>query len=58
MLVLTAEAIAIRNDTKATIQVDFNHTHIEWDDKIVIQAVEGYIQSLREIQVLVQDIHT
>ena len=40
------------------MQVGFTDIHIEGDNKILIQAVQGHIQVSWEIQVLIQDIHT
>ena len=57
--VLGAEAIAMRNDImKAAAEAYFTDIHIEIDNKILIQAVQGYIRAPWEIRVLLQDIHT
>lgn len=56
--VLVAEATAMRNGIKAALQAGFTDIHIEGDNKILIQAVQGHIQVPWEIQVLIQDIHT
>ena len=53
---MIAEVTAMRNGIKATIQAGFTHIYIEGDNKTLIQAVQGYISSSWEIQVLVQDI--
>ena len=42
---------------RAAITAGFTNIHIEGDNKILIQAVQGRIQAPWEIQVLVQDIH-
>ena len=54
--VLIAEATAMRNGLRAAIEAGFSNIHIEGDNKILIQAVQGRIQPPWEIQVLVQDI--
>ena len=54
---MVAEATAIRNGLRAAITAGFTNIHIEGDNKILIQAVQGRIQTPWEIQVLVQDIH-
>ena len=56
--VLVAEATTMRNGIKAALQAGFTDIHIEGDNKILIQAVQGHIQVPWEIQVLIQDIHT
>ena len=53
---MVAEAIAMRNGLKAIVQAGFIDVHIEGDNKILMQAVQGHIQVSREIQVLLQDI--
>ena len=55
---LVAEATTMRNGIKAALQAGFTDIHIKWDNKILIQAVQGHIQVPWEIQVLIQDIHT
>jgi len=47
--------MTMRNGIKATMQAGFENTHIEGDNKILIQAVKGQIQALWEIQTLLQD---
>jgi len=54
--ILIAEATAMRNGVRAALEAGFNNIHIEGDNKILIQAVQGRIQPPWEIQVLVQDI--
>ena len=54
--ILLAEATAMRNGIRAAVAAGFSNIHIEGDNKTLIQAVQGYIQSPWEIQVLVQDI--
>jgi len=55
--ILVAEATAMRNGLRAAIKAGFTNIHIEGDNKILIHAVQGRIQTPWEIQVLVQDIH-
>lgn len=55
---MVAEATAMRNGIRAALQAGFTDIHIEGDNKILIQAVQGHIQVPWEIQVLIQDIHT
>ena len=43
------EATAMRNGIKAAVQVGFTNTHIEGDNKTLIQAVQGHIQASWEI---------
>ena len=54
--ILVAEATAMRNGLRAVVQAGFTNIHIEGDNKILIQAVQGCIQPPWEIHVLVQDI--
>jgi len=46
----------MRNGVQAAVKAGFSNIHIEGDNKILIQAVQGRIQPPWEIQVLVQDI--
>ena len=52
--ILVVEATAMRNGLRGC--EGGIHQHIEGDNKILIQAVQGRIQPPWEIQVLVQDI--
>jgi len=45
------EAIAMRKGIRAAVQAGFTKIHIEEDNKILIQAVQGHIQMPWEIQV-------
>jgi len=54
---LVAEATTMEHGIKATVQARFINIHIEWNNNILIQVVQGRIQTPWEIQVLVQDIH-
>jgi len=45
------------NRLRAAIAAGFPNLHIEADNKVLIQAIQGQIQPPWEIQVLVQDIH-
>ena len=54
--VLVAEATALRNGLRATVDTGFCRILIESDNQILIQAIKGVIQPPWEIQVLVQDI--
>ena len=56
--VLVAEATAMRNSIKAAIQAGFTDIHIEGNNKILIQALQGHIQASWKIQVLIYDVHT
>ena len=56
--VLVAEATTMRDGIKDAIQAGFTDIHIEGDNRTLIQAVRGRIQTPWEIQVLVQDIYT
>jgi len=42
--VLVAEATTMRNGIRATIQASFTNIHIEGDNKIFIQVVQGHVQ--------------
>ena len=42
--ILIAEVTAMRNGLQAAIKVGFSNIHIEGDNKILIQAVQGRIQ--------------
>ena len=53
---MIAEATAMRIGLRAALEAGFSNIHIERDNKILIQAVQGRIQPPWEIQVLVQDI--
>ena len=55
--ILVAEATAMRNGLRAAITAGFTNIHIEGDNKILIQSVQGRIHTPWAIQVLVQDIH-
>ena len=55
---LVAEATVMRNGIKAIVQVGYTNIHIEGDNKILIQEMQGHIQALWELQVLIHDIHT
>ena len=50
--ILVAEATAMRNGLRAAAQVGFTNIHIEGDNKILIQAVQGCIQPPWEICLL------
>ena len=54
--ILVPEATAMRNGLRPAVKAGFSNIHIEGDNKILIQAVQGCIQPPWEIQVLVQDI--
>jgi len=54
---MVAEATTMRNRIRAGVQAGFTNIHIEGDNKVLIQAVQGQIQTPWEIHVLVQDIH-
>ena len=54
--ILVAEATAMRNGLQVAVKAIFTNIHIEGDNKILIQALQGCIQPPWEIQVLVQDI--
>jgi len=54
--ILIAEATTMRNGLQAAVTVGFSNIHIEGDNKILIQAVQEFIQPPWKIQVLVQDI--
>ena len=54
--VLITEATTMRNEIRAVVQVGFTKIHIEGDNKILIQVVQGRIQASWEVQVFVQDI--
>jgi len=41
--ILIAKATAMRNEIKAAVQAGFTNIHIEGDNKILIQAVQGHI---------------
>jgi len=55
--ILVAEATAMRNGIRAAVQAGFTNIHIEGDNKVLIQEVQGQIQPPWEIHVLVHDIH-
>jgi len=40
---LVAEATTMRNGIKVPIQIEFTNVHIEGDNKILIQMVQGDI---------------
>ena len=46
----------MRNGLRVAVKVGFNNIHIKGDNKILIQTVQGRIQSHWKIQVLIQDI--
>jgi len=56
--VLMAGATTMRSGIKADVQARFTDIHIEGDNNILIQAVQGKIRTPWKIQVLVQDITT
>ena len=46
----------MRNGIKAAVQAGFKNVDVEGDKKIIIQAVQGRIKVLWEIQTLLHDI--
>jgi len=54
--VLKAEATAMHNGLQAAVQAGYTNIHIEGDNKILIDAVQGRIYPTWEIQILAQDI--
>jgi len=55
--VLVAEATAMRNGIKVAVQSGFTNIQIENDNSILIQPVQGHIETPWKIHVLLQDIH-
>ena len=51
-----AEATAMHNGLQAAVQAGYTNIHIEGDNKILIDAVQGRIYPSWEIQILAQDI--
>jgi len=49
--ILVAEATTIRNESRVAVQASFMNIHIERDNKILIQPVQGHNQTPWEIQV-------
>ena len=47
--ILVPEVTALRNGLRAAITTGFNYIHIERDNKVLIQAVQGHIQPPWEI---------
>jgi len=54
--ILVAEATTMRNGVKPAVQTGFKNVDVESDNKIIIQAVQGLIKVLWEIQMLLHDI--
>jgi len=47
--ILVVEATKIRNGINAAVQAGYTDIHIEGDNKILIQVVQGYIQAPWEL---------
>ena len=54
--VLIAEVTAMRNGLQVGVRTGYPNIHIEWDNKVLIHAVQRWIHRPWEIQILVQDI--
>jgi len=54
--VLVADATAMRNGLRAAVHAGYTNLHLEGDNQVLIQAVQGRAQVPREIQTLVEDI--